>query len=394
MFQDYYASLNPEKTDNPWFHKLWNETFPDCEWNSPDPDKKCDPDLTISNSSVYSYRPGVSTIIDTVRVFAVAMDRYVSDHCVNMPPSSLHTCIRGDGLLEYLKNVSIYGYNGNISFDENGDARGRYEILNFQGSADGGYAPRRVAIWDVANGRLDINDTQIVWNVEGPYSELGWNSDGMPQQVNVTAGGEVPQSNCGDQCGSGEIYSYYKDTCCWECRPCNNNEITVDNLTRCQPCALYMWPNDNRSACHLLQPYHLEWDSPATVVLSALGVLGLVYCACVISLFIYHNSARLIKATSRELSYIMLCGTTIQYLLIFPILHKPTPTTCFLNFMTFNVSFAVIYSALLTRTNRIYRIFNAGKRTRAMPAFTSPLSQVVIALLLISVQVSQTFSYL
>lgn len=44
------------------------------------------------------------------------------------------------------------------------------------------------------------------------------------------------------------------------------------------------------------------------------------------------------------------------------------------------------YAALLTKTNRIHRIFEQGKRSVAAPRFISPASQLVITFSLISVQ--------
>lgn len=47
--------------------------------------------------------------------------------------------------------------------------------------------------------------------------------------------------------------------------------------------------------------------------------------------------------------------------------------------------FTVVYAALLTKTNRISRIFNAGSAKR--PSFISPRSQLIICSGLISVQI-------
>lgn len=53
--------------------------------------------------------------------------------------------------------------------------------------------------------------------------------------------------------------------------------------------------------------------------------------------------------------------------------------------------FTVVYAALMTKTNRISRIFNAGRRTVKRPNFISPKSQLVICSALISVQVGCFF---
>ena len=40
--------------------------------------------------------------------------------------------------------------------------------------------------------------------------------------------------------------------------------------------------------------------------------------------------------------------------------------------------FSIVYGALLTKTNRIYRIFNASKHSAQKPTLISPKSQLII----------------
>lgn len=49
--------------------------------------------------------------------------------------------------------------------------------------------------------------------------------------------------------------------------------------------------------------------------------------------------------------------------------------------------FTVVYGALLTKTNRIARIFKHGKQSAKRPSFISPRSQLVICAALTSIQV-------
>lgn len=50
----------------------------------------------------------------------------------------------------------------------------------------------------------------------------------------------------------------------------------------------------------------------------------------------------------------------------------------------------MIYSALLTKTNRISRIFDSARRSARRPSYISPKSQVIICMSLVSIQVSCT----
>jgi len=49
--------------------------------------------------------------------------------------------------------------------------------------------------------------------------------------------------------------------------------------------------------------------------------------------------------------------------------------------------FTVVYAALLTKTNRIARIFKASKQSAKRPSFISPESQLIICSFLTFVQV-------
>ena len=171
-------------------------------------------------------------------------------------------------------------------------------------------------------------------------------------------------------------------------RSCNKNQITVMNATRCESCLKFYWPDIlNFNACAPITPQHVQWYEPWVIILNTMSVAGLVVSTVIFVLFVRNNDARIIKATSRELSYIMLGGVTIQYILICTSAVKPQTFVCHFNYIGFNVSFAVVYAPLLTRTNRIYRIFSAGKRTKLVPSFTSPVSQVFITISLIIIQV-------
>src|SRR6218665_2893621 len=63
---------------------------------------------------------------------------------------------------------------------------------------------------------------------------------------------------------------------------------------------------------------------------------------------------------------------------------------CYVKYIGFNVSFTVVYSPLLTRTNRIFRIFNSARKSTSLPSFITSGSQIVIAMTLIAVQVTSS----
>lgn len=66
---------------------------------------------------------------------------------------------------------------------------------------------------------------------------------------------------------------------------------------------------------------------------------------------------------------------------------EPGVVVCAFRRLLLGLGMAITYSAMLTKTNRIYRIFEQGKRSVTPPKFISPASQLIITFVLISIQV-------
>lgn len=108
----------------------------------------------------------------------------------------------------------------------------------------------------------------------------------------------------------------------------------------------------------------------------------------VMIVFIRHNNTPVVKASTRELSYMILIGMIMAHSTTFFLLAKPTQETCFVTRILPGFSFAVIYASLVTKTNRIARIL-AGSKKRIMTKklrFMSSSAQVVISFIIICIE--------
>lgn len=83
-----------------------------------------------------------------------------------------------------------------------------------------------------------------------------------------------------------------------------------------------------------------------------------------------------VRATGRELSYALLLGITLCFANTFILLQKPSLPMCTVQRFSVGMGFCIIYSALLTKTNRISRIFDSASKSARRPNFISPKSQV------------------
>lgn len=82
-----------------------------------------------------------------------------------------------------------------------------------------------------------------------------------------------------------------------------------------------------------------------------------------------------------------LAGIFLIYLITFLMIAEPGAVVCAFRRLLLGLGMAITYSAMLTKTNRIYRIFEQGNRSVTPPRFISPSSQLIITFIFISVQV-------
>lgn len=101
--------------------------------------------------------------------------------------------------------------------------------------------------------------------------------------------------------------------------------------------------------------------------------------------FLKYSNTCIVKATTRELSYLMLVGFYLAYFLSIPLILKPTVITCYLARILPGFSLSLMYGALFTKTNRIARIMTRRKKFQIhkKPRFMTITSQIVIACFLI-----------
>lgn len=307
-------------------------------------------------------------VIDIVNAFAFALDILIKRKYSKTAAGHLKQHIYGPDLLHVLKTIRFNGSIGDISFDDNGDVLGIYEIRQCQ-IRDGVVSHVPIGKWDMHTQQLSMNTTEVNWGSTRPS--------------------QVPVSRCPDHCTVGNMYYFPRGRCCWECRPCKSNEITTCNFTKCEHCSEFHWPdNDTRTKCQAIEAEFICFTDIVAIVVCAVATAGFCSCGFIALIFFRYRKERIIRATSRELSHVMLLGISVAYLLVFSFVSMPTIITCYMSHIGFNLSFTLVYAPLLMKTNQIYRIFSAGKKTRSLPMCAGSSSQVVIVLLLLVAQVS------
>lgn len=119
----------------------------------------------------------------------------------------------------------------------------------------------------------------------------------------------------------------------------------------------------------------------------AVATIGIFMTNYVIYVFVKFRETPVVRASGRELSFVLLLGILCCYIMTFVLILPPNALVCGMQKFGIGFCFSVCYSALFTKTNRIARIFRAGKRTVKRPKFISPRSQLIICGALVAVQV-------
>ncbi|XP_053131586.1 extracellular calcium-sensing receptor-like [Hemicordylus capensis] len=232
-----------------------------------------------------------------------------------------------------------------VVFDRFGDVTGNYSIINWHLSPeDSSIVFEEVGHYNVnaKNGeRLFINEDKILWN-------------GFSR--------EVPFSNCSRDClpGTRKGIIEGQPTCCFECVECTDGEISdeTDPSNR-EKCSEDSWSNENHTVCIPKQIEFLSWTEPFGIALTLFAVLGIFLTSFVLGVFTRFRNTPIVKATNRELSYLLLFSFLCCFSSSLFFIGEPQDWNCRLRQPAFGISFVLCISCILVKTNRVLLVFEA-----------------------------------
>uniref|UniRef100_A0A8C0HEP7 Glutamate metabotropic receptor 6 n=1 Tax=Chelonoidis abingdonii TaxID=106734 RepID=A0A8C0HEP7_CHEAB len=357
-FDQYFTSRSLENNRrNIWFAEFWEDDFK-CKLTRPgaqpeEATRKC----TVPGGWAWGAdsQDGTGVGLGQARLAGGCGAGVTgTDRAVSSPPCSHPTGSAGTPVM----------------FNENGDAPGRYDIFQYQltNTTVPGY--KAIGQW---TEYLRLNIEEMQWS--------------RGQQ-------DIPSSVCSLPCGPGERKKMVKGVpCCWHCELCDGYQYQLDEFT-CETCPFDMRPSPNRTACRPTPIVKLEWSSPWAVLPVCLAMAGILSTTFVVVTFVRHNNTPIVRASGRELSYVLLTGIFLIYAITFLMIAEPGVVVCAARRLFLGLGMALSYSALLTKTNRIYRIFEQGKKAVTPPRFISPTSQLAITFSLSAVQLVGTLAWL
>ncbi|XP_059490999.1 metabotropic glutamate receptor 2-like [Neocloeon triangulifer] len=370
-FDEYIESLRPSNHSqvNPWFNATWEELFK-CNASTCDPN----PEKGLTHLVNYRQQNYLHFIRDAVYAVAHALHKLHQELCEGKPgicPEMTH--LNEEGFLNALKNITFMDEGGQpFRFMDGRDGPPRYSILSYAYEGP----------------------TNHMWKVVGNFSLT---SEGGPQlhldesAVPFLALGD--KHSCSPQCGEHQILvKDSNDVCCWTCSRCSRYQIQL-GPSLCQDCDMGTMPDPLLSKCvpiplSVLDPYSAS--SLTAMVIASFGLIMTAFVGCV---FFRFGHTPVIKASGRELSWLLLAGIAASFLLTFlAAFAHPAPFPCGAFRFLLGFCHTLCYAAILAKTSRVARIF--GQKANHKARFTSPEAQLVLVAAMTSVEAVILFIWL
>ncbi|NWR78370.1 CASR protein, partial [Centropus unirufus] len=378
-FREFLQKVHPKKSTNNGFAKeFWEETFncylPDGSKNSPTSTsfhKGHEESLGAGNGTA-AFRPPCTgdeniTSVETPYMdythLRISYNVYLAVYSIAHALQDIYTCTPGKGLftngscadikkveawqvLKHLRHLNFTNNMGEqVDFDEFGDLVGNYSIINWHLSPeDGSVVFEEVGHYNVyakKGERLFINENKILWS--------GFSK-------------EVPFSNCSRDClpGTRKGIIEGEPTCCFECVDCPDGEYSDEtDASACDKCPEDYWSNENHTSCIPKQIEFLSWTEPFGIALTLFAVLGIFLTSFVLGVFTKFRNTPIVKATNRELSYLLLFSLLCCFSSSLFFIGEPQNWTCRLRQPAFGISFVLCISCILVKTNRVLLVFEA-----------------------------------
>ncbi|XP_022781880.1 extracellular calcium-sensing receptor-like [Stylophora pistillata] len=341
-YQKYLVNLAKRNFSGSTY--LWWQEY----WDNPR-------DKNISGGSLEEYfsdenpfisSPYVSYTIDGVDAFAHALHNMYNcrephgllegGEC----PSIQDLKVMGENLNVYLRNVSFQGLTGTVQFDQHGDPlEASYDIVNFKSQIGKGLERVLVGWWTRrSNSKLRLNLTKITWN----------NQNGF---------GGIPLSVCSKDCKPGER-KVTRSSCCWECVDCPIGTISSDGISsNCSECSEREKPNEERTKCLDLPLNNLKWSDLSAIAVTCTTALGLGLTFLCFAIFIKHRNTPIVKASNKELSFLLLFVVVLFFAFALLNLLSPTDILCRVTCIWRDTVYTLCVSILLLKSMKIVKAF-------------------------------------
>ncbi|KAG7225155.1 hypothetical protein INR49_014786, partial [Caranx melampygus] len=259
-------------------------------------------------------------------------------------------------ILMEIQKVNITVDSTHVFFDDHGDPSLGYDVLEWH--------------TDEATRHTHIKTIGVYW----PNEKIRVPDDLVENmKMNVTV------YNCSKTCQPGHELKLQKNQCCMKCVQCADGEFSPGNGEECQSCGQTNYSTPQRDGCLDKSLEFLSWTDPFIIILSLLGVFGIVVSIVFTVLFTIYRSTPIVKAVGGYLCFLELFSLLGCFCLTFTFTGMPTKLSCMVGLPLFGISFSLCISCILANLLQILVGFSFELKNRScLKKLNQPVAVVAI----------------
>nr|XP_056720344.1 vomeronasal type-2 receptor 26-like [Euleptes europaea] len=274
----------------------------------------------------------------------------------------------------FLRSIVFNNSAGDtLSFQENGEMKTGFDVINWVTFNNGSFARVRVGRldpWAPVGKELTLRDDHIVWH---KTFTQGW-----------------PVSVCNENCypGFNRKKKEGQKFCCYDCDPCSEGMISEQmDMDDCISCPQDQYSNKHQNQCIRKDISFLSFKEPLGIILTWLAIAFSLITSIVLGIFWKHRDTPIVKANNRSLTYILLLSLLLCFLCSLLFIGQPRRVTCLLRQTMFGVVFSVALSSVLAKTITVVLAFIATKPGSRLRKWVGKRLANSIVLLCVFIQV-------
>ena len=351
-FEEHLKMITPAKSIERgahWWEEFWRLHFNCSATNSNEQSgvALCETNLTLHHALQKIHGSFVSYRIDAVYAIAHALDNIYRCSLTIHGAGKRGKCppvkptVKGRDLEKYLRNISFDGLTGKVRFDKFGDPlTASYDIINFQhDSTDAARKDILVGSWNKKNTpKLEVDLSRLRWRT--PFT---------------------PLSFCSSECLPGTRRAK-TELCCWDCIKCPLGTVSTKvgsiSCTKCDP---ETKSNEGRSRCEKLSVINITHLNVYGITITLVASLGLILILFVGGTYIKFFNTPVLKASNREISFLLLFGISSLFILAVLELSEPSHSLCTATFFWRYFGLNLCITVLFLKTMRIASVFEVDK---------------------------------
>ncbi|KAK9397377.1 type-2 vomeronasal receptor [Crotalus adamanteus] len=248
-------------------------------------------------------------------------------------------------LHHFLRYVAFNNSMETVLFDQEGKMIAGFDIINLIFSENQTKLKiGRIDSHSPGDQSFTINENAIKWN--------GW--------FNQT----IPLSLCTPRCCAGSWRQMIegKPFCCYSCIQCPEGKISEkEDLNDCYSCTDENYPNKKQDSCIPKDISFLSYKEPLGITLACFAPFCSTITVLVLMTFLMHHNIPIVKASNRDLTYILLITLLLCFLCILLFIGQPNKVVCVLRLTGFSIIFSMAISCVLAKTLTVILAFMATK---------------------------------